>query len=180
MRCTRAGRAAPASAASAGRTADSISTPAASAVRMRDVSGSDMPAQPHILEREAATPAAEVPLEQTATRLWKRMGREERLAAARHFFVQPPPEVFGSAVAALVKARHLRPQVARAMPAEEQARALAAVADPGESVASSLVVALHLGERREILKTFLDAAGLPHEEGLLKEDDDGARLGEAQ
>jgi hypothetical protein len=117
-------------------------------------------------------------LEQTATRLWKRLGREERIAAARHFFAQPPPELLGSALAALVKARHLRPQVARSMPAEEQARALAAVSDPGESVASGLVVALHLGERRDVLKTFLDAVGLPHEEGLLKEDDDGAPLAE--
>ncbi len=119
-------------------------------------------------------------MEQTATRLWKRLGREDRMAAARHFFAQPPPELFGSAVAALVKARHLRPQVARSLPAEEQARALAAVSDVGESLAGGLVVALHLGERREILKTFLDAAGLPHEDGLLKEDDDGALLTEAQ
>jgi hypothetical protein len=108
------------------------------------------------------------------------MGRDERLAAARHFFEQPSPELLGSAIAALVKARHLRPQVARALPAEEQARALAAVSDPGESLASGLVVALHLSQRREILKTFLDAAGLPHEDGLLKEDDDGAPLGEPQ
>jgi hypothetical protein len=98
--------------------------------------------------------------------------------SARHFFAQPPPELLGSALAALVKARHLRPQVARSMPAEEQARALAAVSDPGESLASGLVVALHLGERRDVLKTFLDAVGLPHEEGLLKEDDDGAPLPE--
>ena len=119
-------------------------------------------------------------MEQTATRLWKRLGREERIAAARHFFAQPPPELFGSAVSVLVKARHLRPQVARALPAEEQARALASVADVGESLASGLVVALHLGERRGMLKTFLDAAGLSHEDGLLKEDDDGAPLGEAQ
>ena len=117
-------------------------------------------------------------MEQTATRLWKRMGRDEKLAAARHFFEQPPPELLGSALAALVKARHVRPQVARAMAAEEQARALSGVSDPGESLASGLVVALHLAERREILKTFLDAAGLPHEDGLLKEDDDGAPLAE--
>jgi hypothetical protein len=119
-------------------------------------------------------------LEQTATRLWKRMGRDERLVAARHFFEQPAPELLGSALAALVKARHVRPQVARAMAPEEQAKALAAVGDPGESLASGLIVALHLADRRELLKTFLDAAGLPHEEGLLKEDDDGAPLGEEQ
>lgn len=119
-------------------------------------------------------------MEQTATRLWKRLGRDERLAAARHFFEQPPSELLGSALTALVKARHLRPQVARTLPPDEQARALASVGDPGESLASGLVVALHLGERREMLKTFLDAAGLPHQDGLLTEEDDGAPLGEEQ
>lgn len=112
-------------------------------------------------------------MESNATRLWKKLSREERLAAARHFFDQPPAELLGQALAALVKARHLRPQVARSMPPDEQARALAAVGDPGEAVAGGLVVALHIAERRELLKTFLDAAGLPHEDGLLKDDDAG-------
>jgi hypothetical protein len=112
-------------------------------------------------------------VESNATRLWKKLSREERLAAARHFFDQPPAELLGQALAALVKARHLRPQVARSMPPDEQARALAAVGDPGEAVAGGLVVALHIAERRELLKTFLDAAGLPHEDGLLKDDDAG-------
>ena len=123
-------------------------------------------------------------LEHTAGRLWKRLSREDRLAAARHFFAQPPQAVFGSALAALVKARHLRPQVARSMPPEEQARALASVLDVGETLAASLLVALHLGDRRALLGVFLDAAGLPHEDGLLKEEadavafaDDNARAG---
>ena len=60
--------------------------------------------------------------EQTAGRLWRRLSRDERQAAARHFFEQPPQEALGSALAVLIKARHLRPQVARSMPPEEQAR----------------------------------------------------------
>ena len=112
------------------------------------------------------------PLETTATRLWKRLTRDERLSAARSFFAQPASEMLGSAIGAIVKARHLRPQVARALGVDEQARALASIADPGESLAGSLVVALHLGERRALLTTFLDAAGLPHEEGVLVEEGD--------
>ena len=96
-------------------------------------------------------------LERTAVRLWKRLTREERLAAARGFFREPPPELMGSALAAIIKARHLRPQVARSMPPEEQARALASLLEPGETVAAGLLVALHLGERRALLATFLDA-----------------------
>jgi hypothetical protein len=124
-----------------------------------------------------------MPFEKTATRLWKRLTREERLAAASAFWRETPQEVAGSALAAIVKARRLRPQVARALDDEEKARTLASVLDPGETVASALLVALHLGERRPILASFLDAAGLPHENGVLKEEDttalteDAARAG---
>jgi hypothetical protein len=116
--------------------------------------------------------------EPTASRLWKRMSREERNAAATAFWSETPPEVSGLALSAVVQARHLRPQVARALPPEEQARALASVLNVGEPVAASLLVALHLGERRPMLATFLDAAGLPHENGVLKDDDDGAAVSE--
>jgi hypothetical protein len=112
-------------------------------------------------------------LEPTATRLWKRLGREERLAAATLFWREPSEEVVGTALSAVIKARRLRPQVARSLPPEERARALASVLDPGESVAAALLVALHLGERRPLLATFLDAAGLAHEDGILR-DEEGA------
>ncbi len=116
--------------------------------------------------------------EPTSSRLWKRLSREERQAAASHFFAQPPQEALGSALAVLIKARHLRPQVARSMAPEEQARALSSVLDVGENLAASLLVALHLGERRPMLGIFLDAAGLPHEDGLLKEEADAVAFTE--
>jgi hypothetical protein len=121
-----------------------------------------------------------VEFEETAVRLWKRLERDEKIAAAARFFEEPSQEVYASALGAIIKARHLRPQVARSMPAEEQARALASVLDPGEPVAAALLVALHLGARRAMLATFLDAVGLPHEEGLLKEEADAVSLGDAQ
>jgi hypothetical protein len=114
--------------------------------------------------------------EDTAVRLWKRLEREERIAAATRFFAEPSQEVLGNALGAIIKARHLRPQVARSMPPEEQARALASVLDPGEPVAAALLVALHLGARREMLATFLDALGLPHEDGILKDEADATAL----
>ena len=114
--------------------------------------------------------------EDTAVRLWKRLEREEKIAAAGRFFAEPSQEVYGSALGAIIKARHLRPQVARSMSPDEQARALSSVLDPGEPVAAALLVALHLGARREMLATFLDAIGLPHEDGILKEEADEATL----
>jgi hypothetical protein len=111
-----------------------------------------------------------VPLQSTATRLWKRLTLPERLEAATQFWKEPAPEMAASALAALVKARHMRPQAARSLSTEDKARVLAQVLEPGEPLAASLIVALHLGVRRAMLAAFLDLLGIPHEEGLLKEE----------
>jgi hypothetical protein len=110
----------------------------------------------------------------TATRLWKSLTPDERLRASSAFFAEPPPELAGAAVSALVKARHLRPQAARSLAPDAQARILATVLDPGEPLAQGLLVGLHLAERRPLLGAFLDALRLPHEDGILKEEADTA------
>jgi hypothetical protein len=110
--------------------------------------------------------------ERTAVRLWKRLSREDRAEAAAAFWKEPPQEALGLALGAIVKSRKVRPQVARSLPEEERARALASVLDPGEPLAASLLVALHLGARRPVLVAFLEALGLPHDEGILKEEAD--------
>ncbi len=115
-----------------------------------------------------------MPFQTTATRLWKNLTPDERLRASAAFFAEPPPELAGAAVSALVKARHLRPQAARSLSADAQARILATVLDPGEPLAQGLLVGLHLTERRPLLGAFLDALRLPHEDGILKEEADAA------
>jgi hypothetical protein len=111
-----------------------------------------------------------MPFQSTATRIWKRLTPHERLAAATRFWEAPPEDVLASALSAIVKARKLRPQVARVLPADARARYLGSILGPGESVAASLLVSLHLGERRPLLVAFLDALALPHEDGVLKEE----------
>jgi hypothetical protein len=112
--------------------------------------------------------------EPTLTRVWKRLSKDERLAAAKHLLAESGGETMPAVLAAIVSARRVRPQVARTLPADEQARILGSVLDPGEPLAGSLLVSLHLGERRAMLAAFLEAAGLPHEGGILKEDADAA------
>ena len=46
-----------------------------------------------------------MPLETTATRLWKKLAREDRLAAATAFWTDTPAEVAFGALQAIVKAR---------------------------------------------------------------------------
>lgn len=107
----------------------------------------------------------------TAVRLWKHLTSDERQDAAAAFWKEPPQEALAGALGAIIKARHLRPQVARTLPVTERTRILATLLDPGEAVAASLLVALHLAERRKLLAAFLDRLGLPHEDGVLKDDD---------
>ncbi len=114
--------------------------------------------------------------EPTASRIWRRLAREERRQAAVAFLREPVPELYASALAAIVRARHVRPQVARAMSSEQQASALAGILDPGEPLAGSLLVALHLAERRPLLAAFLDSLGVPHESGVMKEEAEGQGL----
>jgi hypothetical protein len=111
-----------------------------------------------------------VAFETTAARLWKRLTTEERQTAALAFWKEPPQELLSSALGLVVRARRLRPQVARALPHETLARILATVHDPSESIAAGLLVALHLSARRPLLACFLDAVGLAHEDGLLKDE----------
>jgi hypothetical protein len=106
----------------------------------------------------------------SAARVWKRLTREERLAAARHFWADPPREAAGAAQSAVVRALRIRPQSARTLDPERKAVALAGAGEVGELLAASLLVALHLGERRPLLAAFLDGAGLVHDQGLLPDE----------
>lgn len=118
---------------------------------------------------------------ETATRLWKHLPPEERKRAAEAFLREPSPELAGRALDALVKARRLRPQAARSLPLDAQGRILATVLDPGEPLAQGLLVSLHLAERRPLLRAFLDALGLPHEDGVLADETDpGGTVSTAQ
>jgi hypothetical protein len=114
--------------------------------------------------------------ETTAARLWKRLSAEERLLAAQTLVAEQAVETLGPALFAIAQARKMRPQSARVMPQDQQARALAGIANPGEAVASSLLVALHIGHRRPLLGAFLDACQIPHEDGILTEAADGVSV----
>jgi hypothetical protein len=117
-----------------------------------------------------------MPLEKTATRVWKRLTREERLAAASAFWQETPAEGAGAALPPRQAPTYAR-RCARVRRGREGAQPGLRL-DPGESVASALLVALHLGPRRAMLAPFLDAVGLPHENGILKDEEAGEPVSE--
>lgn len=107
----------------------------------------------------------------TSNRLWKTLSPEERSMAAAELVKDQSALIRASVTAVVAEARKMRPIAARKLPQDAQARIVATVRDPGEILASSLLVALHLGPRKPMLITFLDALGLAHEDGVLKEDE---------
>jgi hypothetical protein len=110
------------------------------------------------------------PWPSTSAKIWRALSADERHLAAAEVVKDPSDLVRATAVAVIAQARNMRAQTARRLDRDAQARILASVRDPGEVLAASLLVALHLGHRRPLLTRFLDAAGLPHENGVLAED----------
>jgi hypothetical protein len=106
----------------------------------------------------------------TSNRLWKTLSPEEKSLAAAELVKDTSALTRASVTAVVADARKMRPIAARKLPAEVQARIIATVREPGEMLASSLLVALHLGPRKPMLVAFLDALGLPHEDGVLKDE----------
>jgi hypothetical protein len=106
----------------------------------------------------------------TSNRLWKTLTPEERNLAAAEMVKDPTPLIRASVTAVVAETRKMRAIAARKLAPEVQARIVATVRDPGEVLASSLLVALHLGPRKPMLIAFLNALGLAHEEGVLKDD----------
>lgn len=102
-------------------------------------------------------------------KIWRAMTPEERVAAIRS---AGPDRGAGHLVA-------LRNHVAQALkvrPATAQSWGIAQVAEAtlraplGEDVIADLVIAFHLTQRIPLLSAFLDAAGVPHTDGVTDPD----------
>ena len=120
-----------------------------------------------------------MPFETTTLRLWRTLGREERLEAARAFWNRPSEEAAVVAAREIVQILKVRPSSFHKIPLEQRVRAVAGLAAPPEALAEALLVALHVEKRRTLLGAFLDALGIAHEEGMLPDDADFPAPGEA-
>ncbi|HEX5043333.1 MAG TPA: hypothetical protein VFV75_10535 [Candidatus Polarisedimenticolaceae bacterium] len=116
----------------------------------------------------------------TPARLWRSLAAEERMLGARAFFAHAWAD--GSArregELAIARALRFREDAVRKLPLDKRAGYLAKAVQPADSLAGSLLLALHLEERRALLAAFLDALGIPHENGMIAEDHDVQPPGE--
>ena len=118
----------------------------------------------------------------TAGRLWKRMTFEQRQRAARAFWREENIAAdHAQAIQLIAKHTKFRPKTVASLDAEGKARYLANV-PVSDEIATRLLVLYHLAEQGPMMGTFLDALGIAHDHGLIRDSNvtpDPAKLGSA-
>jgi hypothetical protein len=109
------------------------------------------------------------------SRLWRQMPLESRVSAAAAFWRDEQAAIeHAEAVALIARQIKFRPKSVLSLPVEKKARHLATMAQVSDLLAARLLVAYHLEHQRPMMGGFLDALGIAHEDGLIKEESPAA------
>src|SRR5262245_57166978 len=119
----------------------------------------------------------------TPSRLWKSLTLDQRQRIA-HAFWSDTEALDDQLQAALqiAQQKKFRPKTVVNLDVDRKARHLATLGSVPETVAARALVIYHLAEQRPLMSAFLDALGIAHEEGLIKEESvkpDEAKIGPA-
>ena len=106
--------------------------------------------------------------------LWASLDPAVRLAAARSLYAHDWGEAPTRREAdfAIMHGMRFRESAVRQLSVDKRASYLARSIRPTESLAGSMLLALHLEQRCAMLSAFLEALKIPHENGLIAEDHD--------
>jgi hypothetical protein len=111
-----------------------------------------------------------ISLEQlTPVEVWSALDPETRGLAAEAVYGGPgaDPGAAAEADVAIARAARFRLVAVRRLPMEKRRDYLVRLVRPDDSLAATLLRALHLIHRSELLSAFLDELGIPHEEGAI-------------
>ena len=111
------------------------------------------------------------------------MTLDQRQRAAHAFWQEPEAEDDQIQAALLIaQQKKFRAKTVIGLDVDRKARHLASLASVPENIAARALIVYHLTDQRPMMGAFLDALGIEHENGLIKEDSakpDAARLGPA-
>lgn len=106
------------------------------------------------------------------SQLWKQLSPERKQQAAEAFWSDSNASMeHAEAIVAIAQRIKFRPKSVIALPVEKKAKHLVAAGAVSELVAARLLVAYHLAQQRPMMGAFLDALGIAHEEGLIKDEE---------
>jgi hypothetical protein len=108
----------------------------------------------------------------TPSRVWTALPPEVKELAARAMYSRDQDDRRVEADMALATQLRFRPTAIRRLPIDKRVGYLARQVRPDDSLAGSLLMALHLDHRVEVLAAFLDALEIPHEGGMISDDFD--------
>jgi hypothetical protein len=107
----------------------------------------------------------------TPGRLWKSMTPAQRLAAVHAFWrEEEATDEQLQAVMLIAQQKKFRTKSVIAMDLDRKDRHLASIVNLPDTLAARSLIAYHLAEQRPMMKAFLDALGIAHEEGLINEE----------
>jgi len=110
----------------------------------------------------------------TPARMWRNMPAEQRQRVALAFWKDEEAADDQIQAALLIaQQKKFRPKTVVALDDDRKAKHLASIAALPETLAARALVVYHLAEQRPMMAAFLDALGIAHENGLIK--DDGAK-----
>lgn len=107
----------------------------------------------------------------TPSKLWKHIAAEQRLKVARAFWLdEEATDDQIQAVLVIAQQKKFRPKFILSLDEDRKARYLSGVLALPEALAARALIIYHLAEQREMMGAFLDALGIAHEDGLIKDD----------
>jgi hypothetical protein len=105
------------------------------------------------------------------SKIWRRLPAERRTAAAELFWGdEQSAEQQVEACAAIATQMKFRAKSVLNLPVEKKTRYLVNLPQVSDAVAARALVNYHLGLQRPMMADFLDALGIAHEEGLIKDE----------
>jgi hypothetical protein len=107
----------------------------------------------------------------TPSRLWRKMSPEQRQRAARAFWQDE--EAANDQVQAgllIAQQKKFRPKTVVSLDVDRKSRHLASLVALPDAIAARALIVYHLAEQRPMMGAFLDALGIAHENGLIRDD----------
>jgi hypothetical protein len=105
------------------------------------------------------------------SRIWRRMPAERRTAAAELFWSdEQSAEQQVEACATIATQMKFRAKSVLSLPVDKKTKYLVGLPQVSDSVAARALVNYHLALQRPMMGDFLDALGVTHEEGLIKDE----------
>lgn len=107
----------------------------------------------------------------TLRKLWKELTPERRRQIAGAFWRDTEStEQQLEAVAAISRQLNFRSKTVASLPLEKRVRYFASLINPSDALVLRALVTYHLHHHRPMMVAFLDAVGVPHEDGLIQQE----------